>query len=122
MSLQLWATDSVTNAAYHFNNTFFNITGIPGGTFGLWDPPFVENFDHFNPLPTIWLGWAQGTADLVGSTAAPNGANDIYLVLGINQQPQVPVPPGVPEPSSMFLMGPALAGLVALLGMKFRTA
>ena len=113
-SIQLWCTDTGSSTDYHFNNTFSPITGTPGA-FQLWpEPPFTENFDSFPSLPTIWLGWAQGTADQVGpAAAAPDGSNDFYLVLGIGQQPTAP-DSGVPEPASALLIAAGIGALVAL--------
>jgi hypothetical protein len=72
------------------------------------------------PLPTIWLGWAQGTADKVGDLShyyddpygmrQPDGTNDIYLVLGIGVQPT----DAVPLSGAVWLLGSGLLGLVGL--------
>lgn len=54
--------------------------------------------------PNISLGWASGTANLVGSqeTMTPSGNNDFYMVTEINS---------VPLPGAIWLLGAGLLGL-----------
>jgi hypothetical protein len=87
----------------------FTVTGTPG-SFSLWNN-FANYYQNgiVNP-PSIYLGWAQGTADMVSPGAfAPDGVNDIYLVLGIGVQPTLPNP--IPLPGAVWLLGSGLLGL-----------
>lgn len=61
----------------------------------------------------ITLGWAAGTADLVGSgqSMVPSGANDFYLKAGVSN------PYVVPLPGAVWLLG---SGLVGLAGLRRR--
>jgi hypothetical protein len=79
-------------------DTIFDATGS-NGTANTWS--------RISGSPELSLGWAQGTADLVGTYGglAPNGTNDFYL------QAQI-----VPEPETYAMM---LAGL-GLLGALSR--
>lgn len=116
VNIQIWATDIDPDTDlpvdFHFNTTFLNITGT-AGTFGLWEVSYTEDYDGFGHLPTIWLGWAQGTADLMGPGIGPDGLNDIYLVLGINEEPTAPGGGGVPEPGTLAALGSGLLAIAA---------
>jgi len=62
------------------------------------------------------LGWAVGAADLVGTWGGvlPDGVSDFYMKATIGTNSNVPA---VPEPSSLFLYG---FGLLGLIGVKKR--
>jgi len=80
-------------------DSIFTLSGTSG----------VQNiWDRTDGSDLITLGWAQGTANLVGagSTLTPSGSNDFYLKVTIGV---------VPEPASIMLFILALIPL----GLKF---
>jgi hypothetical protein len=97
----------------------FSVVGNPG-TLQAWTSGPQTPLNNFvPPVPTIYLGWAQGTANLVGDTshyyADPNGmwqpddSSDLYLVMGIGVNPFAPNP--IPLPGAVWLLGSGLLGL-----------
>jgi hypothetical protein len=93
----------------------FHVVGAPGGAPGTFKPWTYDSQRAINglsgPIPKLYLGWAHGTADLVGDPTQyytppngmrqPDGKNDIYLVLGIGKNPGNPNPA---LPSTFLLM------------------
>ncbi len=87
----------------------FYVTGSPG-SFSLWNNFQTYYVNGIVDQPSIYLGWAQGTADLVSPKAfTGDGVNDIYLVLGIGVEPKP-----VPLPGAVWLLGTGLMGLIGL--------
>jgi hypothetical protein len=78
----------------------FEVAGAPGsGTVWTW-----KEGDS-----AITLGWALGTADLVGAgqSMSPSGIDDDYLQVGIHAAV-------IPLPGAVWLFGSGLAGLAGL--------
>jgi len=107
VQVQIYSNYIGLGGASPFNYATFNVVGTPG-VFQLWN--HTSSIDTLPPTD-IYLGWAQGTADKVTTNSfSPGEGNDYYLVLGIGREPTPPS--GVPEPSTLLLLGSGLLGLV----------
>jgi len=90
----------------------FTVVGSPGTLQAWTSGPQTTPNGFVSPVPTIYLGWAQGTANKVGDTShyydspygmwQPDASNDLYLVMGIGVNPFAPKP--VPLPAILSLL------------------
>lgn len=69
----------------------------------------AQPWTRLNGSTQLSLGWAAGTADLVGTWGGihPDGINDFYMTATIGVAP-------VPVPAAVWLLGSGLLGLISI--------
>jgi hypothetical protein len=84
-------------------DTIFNLSGL-NGTKNVWSIKSGSNL--------LSLGWAQGSADLVGTYGGigGDGTPDLYLKAQVG-------PSAIPVPAAIWLLG---SGLLTLTGINRR--